>query len=67
MTCVGLAGGLGTWPVSPAVEQPSHVSCRVYEQLIARGAGFVDQSHFTRAFKKSKGVTPGQYRRDHGW
>jgi AraC-like DNA-binding protein/quercetin dioxygenase-like cupin family protein len=35
--------------------------------VIARDAGFVDQSHFTRAFKRSRGVTPGQYRRDHGW
>jgi AraC family transcriptional regulator len=34
--------------------------------VIARDAGFVDQSHFTRAFKKAKGMTPGQYRRDRG-
>ncbi|HMB89928.1 MAG TPA: helix-turn-helix transcriptional regulator, partial [Rhodothermales bacterium] len=30
---------------------------------IALQAGFADQSHFTRAFKKYTGVTPGHYRR----
>ncbi|MCP4688540.1 MAG: helix-turn-helix transcriptional regulator, partial [Desulfobacterales bacterium] len=29
----------------------------------AMDAGFVDQSHFTRIFKKFVGVTPGQYSR----
>jgi AraC family transcriptional regulator len=29
---------------------------------IAAGAGFVDQSHFTRAFRIHTGLTPGQYR-----
>jgi AraC family transcriptional regulator len=30
---------------------------------ITRAAGFSDQSHFTRSFKQSFGITPGQYRR----
>lgn len=30
---------------------------------IALAAGFADQSHFTRAFKKRMGMTPGMYRR----
>jgi AraC-like DNA-binding protein len=30
---------------------------------IALDAGFADQSHFTRAFKRYAGVTPGEYRR----
>lgn len=30
---------------------------------IAIEAGFADQSHFTRAFRESTGVTPGRYRR----
>ena len=29
---------------------------------IALGAGFADQSHFTRAFRQHAGVTPGRYR-----
>jgi AraC family transcriptional regulator len=29
---------------------------------LAVDAGFVDQSHFTRAFKQHTGLTPGQYR-----
>ena len=30
---------------------------------IAVEVGFFDQSHFTRAFKRERGITPGQYRR----
>lgn len=33
---------------------------------IARQAGYADQSHFTRAFKRSMGVPPGEYRRRSG-
>ena len=29
---------------------------------LAAEAGFVDQSHFTRAFKRHTGLTPGRYR-----
>ena len=29
---------------------------------IAAGAGFADQSHFTRAFRRHAGTTPGRYR-----
>ena len=29
---------------------------------VAIGAGFVDQSHFTRAFKRHTGLTPGRFR-----
>ena len=32
---------------------------------IATETGFFDQSHLTRAFKKERGITPGQYRRRH--
>ena len=32
---------------------------------IAAATGFFDQSHFTRAFKQERGITPGEYRRRH--
>ncbi|MBA2590335.1 MAG: helix-turn-helix transcriptional regulator, partial [Alphaproteobacteria bacterium] len=30
---------------------------------IAAACGFADQSHFTRAFSRHTGTTPGQWRR----
>ena len=48
----------------------THVRIRHARNLLARGVpivqaaletGFVDQSHFTRCFKKVMGTTPGQY------
>ena len=32
---------------------------------IAAETGFFDQSHFTRVFKRERGLTPGEYRRQH--
>jgi AraC-like DNA-binding protein len=29
---------------------------------IALEAGFADQSHFTRSFRRHHGITPGRYR-----
>ncbi len=54
-----------------------HLQCRLrYAQsrlvrgepiaAVAQLAGFADQAHFTRAFKRLTGVTPGRYRADHG-
>jgi AraC-like DNA-binding protein len=33
--------------------------------MLSQEAGFVDQSHFTRAFKRQYGTTPGRYRDAH--
>ena len=32
---------------------------------IALSTGFCDQSHFTKMFKRERGMTPGEYRRKH--
>jgi AraC-like DNA-binding protein len=32
---------------------------------VAEGAGFYDQSHLNRCFRRVMGVTPGEYRRSH--
>jgi AraC family transcriptional regulator len=32
---------------------------------VAAAAGFADQSHLTRVFKRAKGTTPARYRREH--
>lgn len=53
-----------------------HMQQRLHKarDLLARGAtivdaayatGFADQAHFTRAFRRLKGVTPGHFRRSH--
>lgn len=48
----------------------THIRIRHARNLLTRGipiaqaaleTGFVDQSHFTRCFRKVMGVTPGQY------
>ncbi|MEZ5935601.1 MAG: AraC family transcriptional regulator [Alphaproteobacteria bacterium] len=53
-----------------------HLQCRLRhgQHLLSRGepvasvalaAGFADQSHLTRAFKRLNGIPPGRYRRNH--
>lgn len=46
-------------------------ACRLLEETdktltdIAQETGFYDLSHFTKAFKSLRGMTPGRYRRNH--
>lgn len=44
----------------------SRLACGEPVAAVAQAAGFADQAHFTRAFKRLTGVTPGRYRADHG-
>jgi len=37
-----------------------------WADVVATQAGFTDQSHMTRIFKRMTGVTPGVYRRHRG-
>jgi AraC-like DNA-binding protein len=32
---------------------------------VALSAGFADQAHFSREFKRGFGITPSEYRRSH--
>ena len=48
------------------VNEAIHLLTRSSKTLaeIAVNIGFFDQSHFTRTFKKLRGISPGQYRRE---
>ena len=46
--------------VEHARKQMTHTSTPLVD--IAADAGFSDQAHFTRIFKRLTGMTPGQYR-----
>lgn len=47
------------WAASQLVQSDVSIAC------LAVGAGFVDQSHFTRAFRARFGITPARYRAAH--
>ncbi len=62
---------IGVRPGRYIIQQRLNAACRLLENSdlgicdIALATGFCDQSHFTKMFKRERGVTPGGYRRHH--
>jgi AraC family transcriptional regulator len=63
-TCYGgsVGGMVRKLRVEFAARRLAQTSASLAE--IAKAAGFADQSHFTHAFRRETGITPGRYRRD---
>lgn len=62
---VSLSGFIRTRRIEWAMDRLRHSRDPVAE--IAVAAGFFDQSHFTRCFKRIAGTTPARFRQSHGW
>lgn len=62
---------IGVRPGKYIIQQRLNAACRLLEETedgvydIALATGFCDQSHFTKMFKRERGITPGEYRRKH--
>ena len=62
---------IGVRPGRYIVQQRLNSASRLLETTdlcvsdIAISTGFCDQSHFTKMFKRERGMTPGEYRRRH--
>ena len=62
---------IGIRPGQYILQQRLNAACRLLEETdlgiteIALNTGFCDLSHFTKIFKRERGVTPGEYRRIH--
>jgi AraC-like DNA-binding protein len=62
---------IGVRPGKYIIQQRLNAACRHLENTdlgihdIAMATGFCDQSHFTKIFKRERGITPGEYRRKH--
>lgn len=62
---------IGVRPGRYIIQQRLNAACRLLENTdsgvsdIALSTGFCDQSHFTKMFKRERGITPGEYRRRH--
>jgi len=62
---------IGVRPGRYIIQQRLNAACRLLETTdlgindIAIETGFCDQSHFTKIFKRERGITPGEYRRHH--
>ena len=51
-----------------SVEEVSDMKIKICKALVADIAaetGFYDEAHFVKTFRKSRGLTPGAYRRAH--
>lgn len=62
---------IGVRPGRYMIQQRLNAACRLLENSelgindIALASGFCDQSHLTKLFKRERGITPGEYRRQH--
>lgn len=54
-----------TWAIQARIRKATSLLANENMSLaaIALEVGFADQSHFTKAFKRSAGITPGEWRR----
>jgi len=62
---------IGVRPGKYIIQQRLNAACRLLEETddgvydIALATGFCDQSHFTKMFKRERGITPSEYHRKH--
>jgi AraC family transcriptional regulator len=62
---ISVSGFIRVRRIEWAMDQLRHSKEPVAE--IAVAAGFFDQSHFTRCFKRTVGTTPARFRQHYGW
>jgi transcriptional regulator GlxA family with amidase domain len=57
-----------TWALQLRIRMAQQLLTKTSEPIasIATAVGFADQSHFTKAFKRAVGLTPREWRVEHG-